>query len=266
MSQTTMSQCVFCDSAKDLNTQFNITLDDGQKITVSICDTHAEDATIKTAKASYLDRQKKIDEVIAQARALGLNITGMQQHGNLQVPIVERKPQPQPPQPQSEIVHPQAEDLTGDGVVSTEVLDRAMMSIGGSTEFGHVSGHSSHAVRGDKSTLPPNVRQGKAQLVMIEGREGMPLAIPEKRVDGTGTTRIKVNKKEDDVKLQSRFKKMAKDSIDHDRVPNFARQGYQNTQIDCPLCSKSKTPGIVLQGGKEITCPKCNGSMVISLY
>jgi len=70
-----IQRCVFCDSSTDLNTSLIVTLDNGHKITVLICDTHAEEATVKSARDAYLDKRKKIDDIIAQAKVLGVDLT-----------------------------------------------------------------------------------------------------------------------------------------------------------------------------------------------
>jgi hypothetical protein len=262
-----MAQCVFCSFTQNLNTQLGVTLEDGTKVVVLICDTHSEDATVKTARAAYMDKQKQIDAVLEQAKALGLNITGFQQQGAILVPTVAQQPQ-QVAQPDPIAAATAAQVLTGEDVVATEVLDsrRGMVSVGGTTDFGSVAGHQSHDVSNLKSKLPEAARKGKAKMTMVEAREGMPIAIPETRVDGTGTTRIKIHKKETDGTLQHRFKRMAKDSIERDKTPNFAREGYQNTQADCPICRgactiRQNVGGVV----KDVPCPKCGGMGFISL-
>jgi len=258
-----MLQCVFCDATVNLNTQLTVTLDDGSKISVLICDAHADDATVKTAKAAYIVKQDKIKVVIEQARALGLNVTGMEQHGRILVPTVTVAAKSPPPIEQS--IEPV--ELSGEQVINTEMLDRrSMQSVGGATtDFGHVASHSSYDFNDLQSKLPDEARKGKAKMAMVEAREGMPIAIPETRVDGTGTTRIRVLKKEDDTKLQQRFKKMADDSM-RDKTPNFARAGYQNTQAVCPICQGSCAIRQNVGGAmKEVTCPKCGGAGLISI-
>ncbi len=261
-----MSQCVFCGETANLNTELSVSMEDGTKVRVLICDAHAEDATIKTARVAYLDKKKKIDAVLEQAKALGLNITGVQQQGSLLVPTVARPQSPIAISAPLEPIEPQ--DLSGDGVVTTELLDgrRGMQSVGGSTDFGHVPGMASHDLTSFASKLPEGARNGKAKMTVVEGREGQPLAIPETRVDGTGTTRLRISKKEDDTKLQARFKKMANESIQRDGSHNFARDGYQNTQATCPICRGAQTikqsvGGVV----RDVQCPKCNGFGTISL-
>lgn len=261
-----MAQCVFCEQTQNLNTQLTITLEDGQKVVVQICESHSEEATVKSARIAYNDKQKKIDDVLAQARALGLNIGSIQQHGSI---LVAQAPPQQQPQhhPQQLLNEVAPEILKGDNVVSTDILDtrRGMVSVGGSTSHGSVASYSSIDTS-SLEKLPPEARRGKARLVSVEARTGLQIVIPETRVDGTGTTHVKIVKKEDDVKLQARFKRMASNSINNNQTPNFAREGYQNSQTHCPICRgecsiKQMVEGVV----KLVTCPKCDGLGSISL-
>ncbi len=280
-----MAQCVFCETISDLNTQIAIKLDDGKKVTCDVCDIHAEDATAKSVKAAYLEKQSKADALIAQLKALGYDVAKLNETksgSGLIVPVMAEKLKPQArPDFAVEGAVP-AEDLQGDDVIDTTVLDakkKGMVSAAGTANYGgsqvSVAGHSSlDATSIAASNLPTDQRagllqakKGKAKLAVVEGREGQPIVIEEKRVDGMGTTRIKITKNENDGKLQGRFKKMAKDSIDNDRVPNFARAGYQNTQTDCPICRGSCVVAQMVGGVKrEVSCPKCNGSGTISVY
>lgn len=276
-----MAQCVFCEATGNLNTQIGIKLDDGRKVTCDICDEHAEDATPKSVKAAYLEKQGKAEALIAQLKALGYDVAKMEESkSGLVIPVMAAKPAA-PRSGPPEVIPEQ--DLEGDDVVDTTLLDsksgKGMVSAGGAANYvgGSVSvaGHASldaasiaaNNLPADQRATLHKARKGKAKLTVVEGREGQPLIIPEKRVDGFGTTRIKITKKEDDGKLQGRFKKMAKDSIDNDRVPNFAREGYQNTQTDCPICRGNCVIIQPVRGVKqEVSCPKCNGSGVISTY
>jgi hypothetical protein len=255
-----MSTCVYCGVSENLNTTLQITLDGGEKVTVSICDEHAEEATIKSARIAFTNKQKQIDDFLAQAKALGLNISinsgnnlSVAQAPAQQVPvqqIVQQTPQVQP-----SALRP---ILEGDDVVSTDLIDNKMMrSVGG----GGVESFSSFQAGSSKDKLDPSLLRGRAKITMMEGREGIPIAIPEQRVDGTGTTRIKISKRENDQNLQNRFKRMAEDSI-RDRSPDF-KSGYRDSMKSCPLCHES---GSIRNMNQDIVCPKCQGSGVISVY
>lgn len=266
-----MTQCVFCEAITTLNTQMTVSLEDGTKATAHICDAHAEDATPKTVRAAYVAKQQKAEALIAQLKAMGYAVNGLEQSkSGLVIPTMD-KPKPATRAAPIILEAATADDLVGDDVVSTDLLDskssKGMLS---SSQVGNmggqqvqVAGHASHDLSSVARGLPPEVRKGKAKLVVTEGREGQALVIPEKRVDGMGTTRIKITKKENDNSLQGRFKKMAADSVHHDKCPNFARAGYQNTQSTCPIC---RGDCIIKQAGKEVSCPKCNGSGVVSVY
>ena len=256
--------CVYCGGSDNLNTTFTITIDE-EKIKVFICDEHAEDASVKTAKEAYLKKQKDIDSFLAQAKALGLNVTI---NNGSQLSVVTSNSAPAQQISQQRQVAPQQPMynepmMEGTDVVNTEMLDsRKMKSIGGRTEYGMVNSYDSLDKDMLTEKLDPNFFRGKAKIGMAEGRGGQPLAIQEVRVDGTGTTRIQINKKEDDQKLQNRFKRMADDSR-NDRTPDFARNGYENTMRNCPLCRGEAT---IVHNNATTICPKCNGLGNISIY
>jgi len=253
-----MSTCVYCGASENLNTTLQITLDGGEKTTVVICDEHAEDATIKSARIAYTNRQKQIDEFLAQAKLLGLNIS-VNPGNNLSVvhapvaPVVQQ-PQPQYNAPQNQAFLP----MEGDDIVTTDFIDNKMMqSVGG----GGVESFSSFQASSSKDKLDPSLLRGQAKITMMEGREGVPIAIPERRVDGTGTTRIKISKRENDQHLQNRFKRMAEDSISG-KSPDF-KSGYKDSMKSCPLCHEA---GSIRNMNQDIVCPKCQGSGIISVY
>lgn len=255
-----MTQCIFCETDKDLNTEFAITLDDGSKVKVKICDKHAEEATVKSAKEAYVKKKNMLDELISKAKALGfdLNVSA----GGLTTLTAPKTTQPAapllPPTPGMDI------DVNDSNVVKTSLIDksRGFQSVGGDAGGTQVSSHSSLDINSLSDKLPESLREGFAQLAVMEGRAGQPITVPHKRVDGTGTTRIIIRKSENDDKLQSRFKKMAQDSMT-DNTPDFARAGYQNTTRSCPIC---KGTGIIIQQKSQNSCPKCNGSGMISIY
>jgi hypothetical protein len=258
-------QCIYCGSTKNLNTSLTVTLDDGIKHTVNICDEHAEEASIKSAKAAFMTKQAQIKEVIEQAKALGLNIS---ETGSLA--LAESQPEPAPvesapAEKQPKTIQQSSAEINpdDDDFIPTDVVDRSrpMTSVGGNTTMGNVQSYSSYDMSGTRGDLPEEVLKGKVKMEVMEGREGQPIALPQQRIDGTGTTSIHIAKTEDDRKLQERFKQMANESMG-DKTPDFARSGYSNTTATCPIC---RGDAIVKMGAKSQICPKCNGSGFISI-
>lgn len=262
-----MRQCIYCGTDKLLNTQLTITLDDGIRHTVDICDEHAEEASVKSAKNAYIEKQDKIKILLEQAKLLGLNIS--ESNGGLTVleksavaPVDDDEEPTPAPKPKAK---PRLEEQDiEDGFISTDVVDRQrpMITPGGNTSMGAVASHSSYDTSNTRAELPEDALKGKVKMAVVEGREGQPLAVPQQRIDGTGTTRINIVKSENDSKLQERFKKMAKSSMS-DQAPDFARSGYQNTTTTCPVC---RGDGSVKMGKNSQSCPKCGGSGIISTY
>lgn len=251
------SQCIYCESANNLNTELTISLEDNTKVKVKICDAHAEDASVKSAKEAYLAKKSILDELLTKAKSLGLHIS-TSSSGIVSVESPKQTAPNSKPLPDPDF------DTNAPDVVKTTMIDKNRMfkSVGGDSGGTHVSAHSSIDLNGLSDKLPDSVREGYAQLAVMEGRAGQPITIPHRRIDGTGVTRIIISKSENDDKLQNRFKKMAQDSMS-DKMPDFAHSGYQETTRPCPIC---RGAGVVSQGKKQTNCPKCQGSGVISVY
>lgn len=267
--------CIFCSTSDDLNTEMTIKLDNGDKVTVYVCDDHAINATVQAVKDAHASRQNQIDQLIEQAKKLGLHVAEQE------LPVVVSKPTAasnavQPANigqmtPQIEestgklekkpvVITPgsvPSNDMDGDDIVSTEVIDssKGMKSVGGASGGHMVDSHGSHDFSSLEDQLPEDVRRGKIKMEMMEGRGGQPLAIPKKRMDGTGTTRINIVKTGGDTALQERFKTMASSEN-----PADFRNGYQSSSRDCPIC---KGTGFTTNAGEEIQCPKCDGVGII---
>lgn len=246
-----MSNCIFCNTSDNLNTQFTITVDDGKKVVVHICDEHAETATVKTAKDAYVDKDRKIQELLAQAKALGLDLT--QNPSGL---VIAQKPQ----QPVKAAPQQQATEVVDtQGMIDTSIVDRKnnrpMRSVGGSQAESHLSYNTAHLIGEDK--LPEEALKGVARVENVVGRDGQIIAIPTERHDGLGSTHIRIRQGETDATLQRRFKNMA-DRSRNDMAPDFSN-GYADSLRPCPMCR-----GAMKINGK--ICQKCNGVGEISLY
>lgn len=254
-----MKNCVYCGSPTNLNTSFNITIEDGSKVVVLICDEHAEDASVKTAKEAYIKKKAEIDIVLAKAKELGLEIVeghslAIARTAAIERPQekqIERRPKPQP------IIEEYDEDF-----IPTDVVDRkqpAMPTVTGSAPG--VEFYSASDLNSIKAELPDGALKGQAKIGVFEGRQGVPIALVQQRRDGLGTTNVQIVKKENDRTLQERFKRMADDSV-RDNTPDYAKSGYAKSFTDCGLCRGS---GSVKNGKSTIVCPKCNGSGIINL-
>lgn len=255
-----MNSCVYCSKTTNLNTQLTLNFDNNQKVVVHICDEHAEDATIKSAKEAYYNRNKQIEEVLAQARALGLNIQFENGIITATAPAPAtapvQAPIPQAVQPvqqiQPQVVQPQpsppiTENKSSDNTVPTNLLhknfDVSMVTTG-------LERHSGIDLNKVVADLPEGALEGTAEVDAIDGRAGTQIVYQKKRVDGTGTTLIKINKTTD-RELQDRFKRMADDDT----------SAYERMR-PCPLCRGN----FVIKNGREtIICPKCNGTGEISI-
>ena len=266
--------CLLCGTATELNTMMGVALEDEvkTKIQVALCDGCAEDCTPKIAREAYTKKQAQIDDVLAQARALGMDLSGMTQGGlvlaqnnaatTMPVPTSQSSVLPQVLPPGVTPV------LEGDDVVDTSLIDRgAMVSVGGQAQMGinnvSVPSHASHSLSSLRDQLPADMRNGQARMQIVEGRGGQPLSIPSVRYDKTGVTHYRVVQSSNE-QLQQRAKRLVGESMPTEawRRPSF-RDGYrlEHTDHRCPICSGS---GEILNNRVKQYCPKCHGVGMIS--
>lgn len=252
----TPQNCVFCQSPDNLNTELTIKLDDGTKVPVQICDEHS-DRSPKDAKEAYVNTKGKIDALLAQLAQMGVT---MAPQGQLVLPTSQPTPQA-PAAPTVQPVHVQKEQMPVDPVdarsvllkrefthaMPTSVVDKKVnaTSIGGSSHGGFER-HASLDTSNARKVLSEQL-EGVVEVESIEGRCGVPIQVPTKRLDGTGMTRINIVKSSD-AELQSRFRNL------NDAPP---MGGYQLNTRPCPMCHGE---AVVRSKGVEILCPKCNGS------
>lgn len=260
-----MKSCIVCGSTDNLNTQMTITIDN-QKIVVEICDEHAEDTTVKIAREKYQDRQIQINALFEQAKKLGLDPSVFTANVTSQSTQVKQEVQSSPAavevtdtkqetlQTQKEVKPKQQPIEDEEGWISTSkyesVENKGYTSVGGQG----AQSYSSYKISGQEDILDQNLREGKVKMGLAEGRAGNPIPIAQERRDGTGVTRIRIVKSENDQSLQRRFKEMANSQ---DSPPDF-RHGYGDATRTCPICR-----GDCVVNGKD--CPKCQGSGLISI-
>ena len=262
-----MSNCIYCNSSENLNTQLSLKLDSGTTATVSVCDMHAEEATIKSAREKYLEKAEQLNDFLEQAKQLGIDLSSLPILAGdhlLKTTIGSQPAESIPPAGEPQAKQPKiindAETagrmpMDGEDWISTEKFQKvSKVSPRVTGSAAGISNHASYDVKGDVDQLSEDLIEGKVKMAIAEGRNGQPLAIPRTRVDGTGTTNIRIVNQETDATLQNRFRQMA----GQENSPDF-RQGYQDTQRTCPICQ-----GDCSIKGKD--CPKCSGAGFISVY
>lgn len=270
--------CVMCGSSENLNTSMTINVDNKQ-ITVKICDTDAETATPKVVKDHYLAKKSEIEEIIAKAQALGLDINLPDDPDSIAVarfrdhseksepatipgPVLGQEMPPDPMQPNLDsAIAAAVEGSEKEGVLSTRTVDsvvqRVQSAAGGETG---AESHAAYVPGAGEDKLDPTLLEGKVRMEGAQGRGGQPIAVPAVRVDQTGTTTVRVKQDVDDNILQQRFKELAHSTgADGANKHSFAKAGYD--VHNCPIC---KGDGMVKQRGKLDTCPKCKGSGLLN--
>jgi hypothetical protein len=247
-----LTKCIFCNKSDNLNTQMNITIDD-QQIAVSICDEHAEEATVKTVKQAYLEKKSKIEEFLAQAQLLGIDIST-----NKSGLVLVESPKPSialEPKQTTPVVDQAIRDvstlldLKDPSVVPTsKIKDRDFTSKGVTLGGEKVESYSRMNVTELEDQLPDEALQGYVKMELTEGRQGQPLAIPSLRVDKTGVTSITINKTITDEQLRRRTR----------------LDGGYDQYDELPRCSLCRGSGTLKNKGLLQTCNKCKGSGYIS--
>lgn len=258
-----IKNCVYCGCSDNLNTSFVITLDDGSKVSVDICDAHAEDATVKTAKIAYTAKQQQIQSLLQQAAALGLQLAPVGQNGLVTLTDTSPKPQVVPQKPKREIIQPEQEqtEYRPTDLIPTHVVDNKSAPLPTVNAVGNVpGGQSSIDLKSVAGQLPESALLGEARPVIAEGRAGTPVRFVQYRRDGLGTTQINIANVETDASLQARFKNMAKDT-ERDKIPDFINGGYNDTIVTCPMCRGSC---VIRRSGAEVPCPNCHGAGFLS--
>lgn len=263
--------CVYCNCLENLNTSFIITLDDGTKVSVDICDEHSEDATVKTAKAAYVARQSQIAAILQQAAALGLQLAPAGQSGLVTLTAQNKSKQDQSEQnqPEQNVIQErntpkpniEVQSPIDDELIPTTIIDSkdSFSPIISSNNTG-VGAYSPLDLKSVAGKLPEDALQGQARPVIAEGRDGVPIRFIQYRRDKLGTTNVHIANVESDATLQARFKKMAKNS-EQDKMPDFIHGGYSDTIVTCPVCRGNC---FIKRSGADLACPNCNGAGVLS--
>ncbi len=258
-----MNDCIYCKSTTDLNTEMKITTDSGSQAVVLICDACADDASVKTAKVKYQERMVKIEEVMALAKAMGLEVVVPTDNKKLAIassPAQEPKKEIITKVP--DIFIPDMEANSNEIIVPTSRADSVKID---AIQHADSGAHSTNlreydlkVISSDQSITESSQRvqqaraNGQVKMSAVEGRAGVQMPIPTVRKDGTGTTLISINKDVNDMALQQRFKNFADRTV-HNQHNGYSR-GYDKA---CTMCNGQQK---IANRGTMIDCPKCKGS------
>ena len=256
--------CYLCNNPVDDNTHIILPIDNGKHIDIYLCEEHS-DTSLRKLKERYSQKLVELEDLIKKAKELGFDIDmkGLNDQNKPKILLATTNEETGKEKAEGANSPKVKFDSSADeDMISTEFIDnKTMRSVGGSTDMAQVSSYQSYDIGSMADKLPENIRAGRVKMAMMEGRGGQPIAIPQKRQDGLGETHIAIVKSENDDKLQTRFKKMASDSV-RDRQANFSQSGYTETTRTCPICSGG---GTVKQGKNVASCPKCGGAGMISI-
>jgi hypothetical protein len=217
-----------------------LALEDNEKALIYLCDEHAEDTTPKKAKEAFLDRKKKLNDLLEQAKLLGFDLTTTQSG------LVIDAPRKAAPVQQTEVI---SENIDSE-LVDSKIFDNARMNIRVNNSAGADGGNAY-----DTSALGP----GKAKPEIVNIR-GIDMVIPAQKIDQTGTTTIRINNVMDDNTMQRRFKQIANNSM-NDNITSFAEGDGYKTKT-CPMCGGK---GSLINRGKSQLCAKCDGTGEINV-
>lgn len=251
---------------------------DADRVTVSICDEHADSASPKTAKEAYLKIKDEFEKLKSIAAAFGCDLVQHQTAPNKlaiatqqplvkpaianEVPAAQRDlPPGQVPGPLSGRLAtptpPPADGQYLDSQAAADILRRHQGNIRVSAEAKAMAYLQQEAPI-DQSTLAESAGdalRGKTKLAKFRGRIGTELVLPTKIINGLGITNIAVVNHMSSSDYERRFKDMAKDSI-ADNLDRY-KDGYHT--VTCPACDGKC---MVSDRGVDMVCPRCSGSGV----
>lgn len=257
-----MKTCIFSGSTESLNTSMTVQLDNGSTVQVWISDEYADDATPRKVREAYLAKANRISELISEAKALGMDLTSLNDSGDVPVrPEADQNIAARQSNVQQETNH-QNDEMTNtheqlnksssgsERMISGRDADKAL-------ELRNVQSGSTGVSVGHEYSISSaddpdgDLKEGEqAEVDIIEGRGGISVAIPVRRQGKMGETNIKIVKGYNNNRLQQDFKKMANPEDN----PTSFKDGYVVRFVECGLC---KGVGQI-RGDKQ--CPKCSGS------
>jgi hypothetical protein len=217
--------CVYCRTTSDLNTELTITLENGERCKVYVCDVHAEDATIKSAREAYLKNQRDINELLQRLKELEFSPEPTATPAKLQIikkvhePTIESEPLEEAIDVEAYQTSP---DQTFVDAMEFEAKTKAgtvAAPSGGVNEsiHGSLAGADADALAKVRGQIPESAIRGfvKPEVVAIRGGNQQ-VVIPAEKVDGFGTLSIRITPGISDADIQKKFKQAAARSIEDD--------------------------------------------------
>jgi len=223
-----MNKCVFC-SATNITISMNVSTTRGQQ-TIHICQVHEDEASPKKVRELVENQDKVLIDLEQKAKELGYKL----------VPLTQEIPQ-------------KTEAPKVEKSISKSVNKLKPTNV--STPSGNLpTGEQIESHRSYDTNAAPDIITHEEQVV--NGRDGVPIAVPKKIVSEAGTTEINIVNTGGDSELQKRFKSIqkataaarSKGEVDHALMSG----GYMARE--CLFCKGTGTTLI----DKRI-CPKCKG-------
>lgn len=263
-----MGTCIYCGAKDNLVAQLTLTIDDGSKVSVDVCADHADDATIRTAKQKYMERMGEINDLLQRAKALGLELAPQPTASGLLLVQSTGKNSAAVNEAANEVMRgrrPVQELVDDPEMLDADIVERrerrAMVSRGGQAGAHTVESHQSIDMTDVQEQLGSDVLRGKVKMEIVEKQSGAAVAIPTKKINGLGTTTIRVVQTTDQ-EMQRRFKTIAEQSkspMGWDMMRHLGKEGVEI--VNCPIC---RGDGVTRNAGKEVVCPKCKGKGMLN--
>jgi hypothetical protein len=232
--------CVFCNTQENIDVEMAVRLDSGT-VNVSICKTHAENATLKSIKKALDKRQKAIEHLkkLAQEQGLDCNIVDKSLSVPAAISPIARAPSTTsvPPKMQTQLRRSTDEDAVA--AAMPEV--KAIAPVDPTQD---IQSHVSFQI----DAKAPKVLNRTMQTT--ERSDGLPITVPQRIVSEAGVTKISIVST-NDTEIQRRTKEM-KANLEGPNGRAYAQEKY-NVK-DCNFCDGT---GMAKIGGQA--CPRCKG-------
>lgn len=256
------NKCIKCGTTENLDTILTVTVDD-VKYSVAICEEHSEDTTPKQVKALVSAKIEKLKMIMEELKEFGMEVG--ETNG---IAVAKKAPEvakkaPEVAKDEEKVVEATEEvyEKKESMVIKKGGLPK-VRSISANVDGQSIQGGTSintrelvkrevESIKDEKVTVPVTE---SIEYQTVPGRQGVPMRIPKRIKHNQGSTNVTVVDTGGDRVIQSRFKEMARATMDEKNSSThiYGRDGYDTTE--CPLCGGTGENRV--NGGK---CVKCNG-------